>query len=70
MDKGAFGEIYECLDLYDKNALYVIKLGPKGRMMKNEIRVLKAIKSNEEMDKYRYPYDYVPQVIDSGHFEI
>jgi len=36
-------------------------------MMKNEIKTLKEIKKYEEVDKYRYPYHYVPEIIDDGN---
>jgi len=54
--------------LQDKGGKYVLKLGPKGRMMRNEIKALKAIKDKETIDKFRYPYDYIPEVIDHGDF--
>ena len=36
--------------------------------MRNEIKALKAIKDKETIDKFRYPYDYIPEVIDHGDF--
>ena len=45
-----------------------MKIGVENKIMKNEIKSLKAIKNNENNDKYYYLYDYVPEIINNGKF--
>ena len=47
LDQGAFGEIYICHDLENKQRQLVVKIGVECKVMKNEIKCLKVIKENE-----------------------
>jgi len=43
-----------------------MKIAPMDKMMKCEIEALKDIKINEKIDKFVYPYEYVPEIINDG----
>ena len=60
------GTIYQCVNLDNEGQKYILKLLPDVDGVNTEIKTIKDIKANEVLDKFNYPYDYLPQIVEQG----
>lgn len=68
LDEGAFGNIYECIDLNKPKHNYVIKISDNYQMLGKEIQALADLRKQEKNSGCTYPYDYVPKCVTKGMF--
>lgn len=68
LDEGAFGNIYECIDLNKPKSNYVMKVSDNYQMLGKEIQALSDLRKQGKNSEFKYPYDYVPKCISKGMF--